>query len=229
LLKGSVKILMSKIYQFSPSEFAFGYSGCKRCYYDLKINNIRIQTGFPSIFAKLDSLQKKFYHNKSSIILNSNKILPGIIKTDYSKLQTSKVLNDEKGRHFQLRGKIDAYVDHTNFFSIIDFKVTKLNEKKIDTYKTQLMSYALMFEKPDDKSLRLSPIKNLGIFCFEPSELIEIKKDPFFKMSTMYFDIKRDDKYFIKFITNILDFLEGDKPDFTSGCSFCDLKRNDFF
>jgi len=86
-----------------------------------------------------------------------------------------------------------------------------------------------MFEKPDDKSLRLSPIKNLGIFCFEPSELIEIKKDPFFKMSTMYFDIKRDDKYFIKFITNILDFLEGDKPDFTSGCSFCDLKRNDFF
>ena len=219
---------MSKIYQFSPSEFAFGYSGCKRCYYDLKVNNIKIQTGFPSIFAKLDSLQKNFYHNKPSGILNSNKILPGVIKTDYSKLQTSKVLKDSKGRSFRLRGKIDAYVDHSNFFSIIDFKVTKLNENKIDTYKTQLISYALMFENPDDKSLSLSPIKNLGIFCFEPIELIEIKKDPFFKMSTMYFDIKRDDKYFKKFITNILDFLESDKPNFSKGCSFCDLKRNDF-
>ena len=25
---------------FSPSEFAFGYSGCKRCYYDLKKDNL---------------------------------------------------------------------------------------------------------------------------------------------------------------------------------------------
>ena len=25
---------MDKIYTFSPSEFAFNYAGCKRCYYD---------------------------------------------------------------------------------------------------------------------------------------------------------------------------------------------------
>ena len=39
---------------FSPSEFAFGYSGCKRCYYDLKNDNLRVSTAFPSIFSKLD-------------------------------------------------------------------------------------------------------------------------------------------------------------------------------
>jgi len=38
---------MSKPYLFSPSEFAFGYSGCKRCYYDLKVNDVRINFGFP--------------------------------------------------------------------------------------------------------------------------------------------------------------------------------------
>ena len=46
---------MSKVIVFSPSEFAFGYSGCKRCYYDLKVNDLKIQTGFPSIFSKLHS------------------------------------------------------------------------------------------------------------------------------------------------------------------------------
>ena len=46
---------------FSPSEFAFGYSGCKRCYHDLKNDNLRVSTAFPSIFSKLDRLQKEFY------------------------------------------------------------------------------------------------------------------------------------------------------------------------
>ena len=66
---------------FAPSEFAFGYSGCKRCYYDLKNDNIRVSTAFPSIFSKLDRLQKEFYHDKNSDVLNAN-IEPGKIKTD---------------------------------------------------------------------------------------------------------------------------------------------------
>ena len=90
---------MSKPYLFSPSEFAFGYSGCKRCYYDLKVNDVRINFAFPSIFSKIDSIQKKFYHNKPSKFLNSNKVPEGIIKTDYSKLHKSEVLYDHKDIH----------------------------------------------------------------------------------------------------------------------------------
>ena len=40
----------------------------------------------------------------------------GIIKTDYAKLHKSEVLYDHKDREFQLRGKIDAYIDHKDFF-----------------------------------------------------------------------------------------------------------------
>ena len=63
--------------------------GCKRCYYDLKKDNLRVSTTFPSIFSKLDKLQKEFYHNKKTDILNAN-IEPGEIKTDYEKLQKKK-------------------------------------------------------------------------------------------------------------------------------------------
>ena len=218
---------MSKPYLFSPSEFAFGYSGCKRCYYDLKVNDIRINFGFPTIFSKIDSIQKKFYHNKSSKYLNSNNVPDGIIKTDYAKLHKSEVLYDHKDRAFQLRGKIDAYIDHKDFFSIIDFKVTNINEKKSLTYMTQLNSYAIMFEKPDQNYLKLNPVKNLGIFCFEPENLI-LNNTPALEMSTQYFEIKRNDDLYLKFITDVIDFLEGDIPGLNNECSLCNLKLQTF-
>ena len=219
---------MNNIFTFTPSEFAFGYGGCKRCYYDLKIKNIRIQTGFPSIFSKLDVLQKEYYNNKSSKFLNTEKVDEGIIKTDYTKMQTSRTLKDKKNRLFRLRGKIDAYIKHSNYYSIIDFKVTNINKDKINTYQTQLNSYALMFEYPDEKSLKLSPINKLGIFCFEPSQILEKDKNTFFEMSTFFFEIERNDEEFLNFITKILDFLNSSPPEYNSNCSICFLKKNNF-
>ena len=55
---------------------------------------------------------------------------------------------------------------------------------------TQLNSYAIMFEKPEQNYLKLTPVKNLGNFCFEPSNL-EFKDVPALKMSTQYFEIKK--------------------------------------
>ncbi len=218
---------MLKPYLFSPSEFAFGYSGCKRCYYDLKVNNIKINFGFPTIFSKIDSIQKINYHNKSSKYLDTNKIPEGIIKTDYSSLQKSKILYDLKDRAFQLRGKIDAYIDHKSFFSIIDFKVTNINEKKSLTYMTQLNSYAIMFENPDQGYLKLHPVKHLGIFCFEPNDLI-FQNKPLLEMSTKYYEIKRDDDTYFKFITEVIDFLEGEIPIIDNRCGICNIKLQSF-
>ena len=94
------------------------------------MNNIKVSLPFPSVFSKLDILQKNFYHDKSSDLLGG-KIASGVIKTDYSRTQKSKILQDNKGRKFQLKGRIDAYVKHKDSFSIIDFKVTDIDEKKL--------------------------------------------------------------------------------------------------
>ena len=40
------------VFNFSPSEFAFDYEGCKKCYYDKKVNNIVLKTPFPGAFSK---------------------------------------------------------------------------------------------------------------------------------------------------------------------------------
>ena len=214
---------MTKIFNFSPSEFAFGYERCKRCYYDQKVNNIKVSLPFPPVFSKLDVLQKNFYHDKSSDLLGG-KIAPGVIKTDYSKTQKSKILEDNKGRKFQLKGRIDAYVKHKDNFSIIDFKVTDIDEKKIDTYATQLLAYAIMFDQPDVGFLKLNPIKDLGIFCFEPDTIVDHQNVPNFKMKTQFYLIERDDKKMFEFITMIIDMLEGKNPTSKEKCSICKVR-----
>ena len=39
------------------------FNGWKN-HYDLKNDNLRVSTAFPSIFSKLDRLQKEFYHDQ---------------------------------------------------------------------------------------------------------------------------------------------------------------------
>ena len=85
-----------------------------------------------------------------------------------------------------------------------------------------------MFENPNEKSMRLFHVKKLGILCFEPNELREINQRSFFEMSMKFYEIQRDDKFFINFITGVLDFLEGDVPSFSDNCSICYLKKNKF-
>ena len=215
---------MSKIYTFSPSEFAFNYAGCKRCYYDQKVHNIKVSLPFPSIFSKLDILQKNYYHNKPSALISKN-LEEGTIKTDYAKTQKSKIFEDEKGRKYYLNGRIDAYVKHKDFYSIIDFKVTDINQKKIDTYSTQLLAYALMFEYPGENSEKFTPVKNLGIFCFEPDTIIEHNHEPNFKMRTQYYPIQRNDQKMFSFMTEVIDLLEGKPPASDPKCTVCKVRN----
>ena len=215
-----------KIINYSPSEFAFGFEACNSCYYDKKINGIELKVPFPAIFSKMDSLQKKFYHGKSSKLL-SDKLEDGEIVGDFNKRLKSEILYDLKDRPFTLSGYIDGYIKHKNSFTIVDFKTTKINENKIDAYATQLQTYALMTEKPKEGSLKLSPVKRLGIFCFEPSDITELSKNNCnMVMDTQWFDIPRDDKDLIGYITKIQDVLYSKtKPVPTSNCGVCKFKK----
>ena len=121
----------TEMFNFSPSEFAFGFESCKRCYYDKKVNNIVLKVPFPGIFSKFDSLQKNFYHGKSSKTL-SDTLEEGEIVGDFNKMLRSEVLYDLKDRPFTMSGKIDAYIKHKDSFTIVDFKTTKIGENKID-------------------------------------------------------------------------------------------------
>ena len=215
-----------RIFNLSPSEFAFGFESCQKCYYDKKVYGIALRTPFPSIFSKFDSLQKNYYHTKSSKLLSPD-LEEGEIVTNYNKMLYSEVLYDNKKRPFTMSGKIDGYIKHKDSFTVIDFKTTSINEKKIDTYTTQLQSYALMLQKPRKDSLKLKPIKKLGIFCFDPSNISATNgKDCSIYMNTKWFEIKRDDQSLIKYISGILEVLNSEEaPKENSSCGMCNFRK----
>ena len=215
-----------RIFNFSPSEFAFGFESCQKCYYDKKVYGIELRTPFPAIFSKFDSLQKNYYHTKSSKLISQD-LEEGEIVANYNKMLYSEVLYDNKKRPFTMSGKIDGYIKHKDSFTVIDFKTTNINEKKIDTYTTQLQSYALMMQKPRKDSLKLIPINKLGIFCFDPSNISATNgKDCSIYMNTKWFEIKRDDQSLIKYISGILEVLNSEEaPKENPSCGICNFRK----
>ena len=87
----------NKVFNFSPSEFAFGFDNCKKCYYDKKVHGIELKAPFPAIFSKFDSLQKNYYHTKSSKLISQD-LEEGEIVANYNKMLYSEVLYDNKKR-----------------------------------------------------------------------------------------------------------------------------------
>ena len=220
------EIKEKKMFNFSPSEFAFSFESCKRCFYDKKVNGIELKTFFPAMFSKFDSMQKNYYHSKSSKEI-SDDLEEGEIISNYNKMLKSEVLYDLKERPFTMTGKIDAYIKHKDTFTVVDFKTTAINENKINTYATQLQSYALMMEKPKEGSLKLTPIKRLGIFCFDPSNISKANdKNCNIHMNTKWFDIPRDDGNLIKYITKIQDVLYSKEiPESGTNCGICNFRK----
>ena len=84
-----------------------------------------------------------------------------------------------------------------------------------------------MMEKPKEGSLKLTPIKRLGIFCFEPEDISKAgDKDCNIKMKTQWFEIPRDDKDLIGYITKIQDVLYSqDIPESSLNCGICNFRK----
>tara|TARA_Y100000590_G_scaffold441295_1_gene567768 strand:- start:145 stop:843 length:699 start_codon:yes stop_codon:yes gene_type:complete len=200
-----------KVFTLSPSEFAFGFEGCKKCYYDKMVNNLKISSFFPPVFALLDICQKKYYQGKSSKSI-SNTLEEGVVITEESdKIIKSKILYDNKKRPFILRGKLDAYIKHKNFYTVVDFKTSSMSLDKAPMYSAQLHSYALMLENPSEKEKIISPVKTLGLFCFSPKQVIGHEKGSnSFQMNARWAEVKRNDKGFFSYVTLVLDLLHGE-------------------
>ena len=95
-----------------------------------KINKIELKVPFPGIFSKLDSLQKNFYHGKSSKVL-SETLEEGEIIGDFNKMLKSDILYDLKDRPFTLSGKIDGYIKHKDSLLLLISKQLRLTKIKL--------------------------------------------------------------------------------------------------
>ena len=165
---------IKKVIELSPSSLDFQINKCHRCFYLSKKLGIQTNNFPPPVFNQLDLIQKKFFVCKDTSFI-SEKLPKGRFLKDNElpKKISSSLLKDKKGRDFKLVGIPDLVIEFEDkTYGIIDFKTTKISEKKADFYKFQLEAYATIFENPGEinsiKTPLLSPVIKLAILQFDP-------------------------------------------------------------
>ena len=212
-----------KIFKIAPSGVDYALK-CKRCLW-LAYKGIKLESFFPPIFNSFDLIQKKFLIKKSIKII-SNDLPDGRIMTELKGFIGSIVLKDNNERSFVINGKTDVVIEFNTSpkkYGIIDLKTTNINPIKIENYKLQLESYATIFQNPNSKTPKFSNVEELGLYLFEPKEIINISDGSCnMKFETLYLKGNRCHEELINRITNIIDvYVMKQPPDYNLACASC--------
>ena len=213
----------AKIFKVAPSGLDYALK-CKRCLW-LSYKGIKLDAFFPPIFNAFDLIQKKFLITQS-VKLMSKDLPDGRIMTELSGFIGSSTLKDKKGRSFVISGKTDIVIEFKTSpkkYGIIDLKTTSINPSKIENYKLQLESYATIFEKPNSKTPKFTDIEELGLYLFEPKEILKISDGACnMKFETLYLKGNRCHDDLIKRVTDIIDiYLMEKPPEYNLACASC--------
>ena len=211
------------IFKVAPSGLDYALK-CKRCLW-LSRKGIKLDAFFPPIFNAFDLIQKKFLITQS-VKLMSKALPEGRIMTELNGFIGSSTLKDKKGRPFVIRGKTDVVVEfktEPKKYGIIDLKTTNISPSKIENYKLQLESYATIFQNPNSKTPKFSNVEELGLYLFEPKEIINISDGSCnMKFETLYLKGNRCHDDLIKRVTDIIDTCLMEKPpEYNSTCASC--------
>ena len=211
------------IFTVAPSGLDYALK-CKRCLW-LSHRGIKLDAFFPPIFNAFDLIQKKFLITQS-VKLMSKDLPDGRIMTELSGFIGSSTLKDKKGRSFVISGKTDVVIEFKTSpkkYGIIDLKTTNINPSKIENYKLQLESYATIFEKPNSKTPKFTNIEELGLYLFEPKEILKISDGACnMKFETLYLKGNRCHDDLINRVTDIIDiYLMEKPPEYNLACSSC--------
>ena len=216
-------MIQETIFKVAPSGLDYALK-CKRCLW-LSRKGIKLDTFFPPIFNAFDLIQKKFLITQS-IKLMSEALPDGRIMTELSGFIGSSTLKDKKGRSFVISGKTDVVIEfktNPKKYGIIDLKTTNINPSKIENYKLQLESYATIFQNPNSKTPKFSNIEELGLYLFEPKEILKISDGACnMKFETLYLKGNRCHDELIKRVTEIIDiYLMEKPPEYNLACASC--------
>ncbi len=215
--------------KLSPSDFAFLWKQCKRCFCLKVLHSVR-QPSMPmaAVFKRLEALQMGFYQGRRTTDLLPG-LPPGTFRCGERGVESEPVQAEGRPPWF-IYGKIDSLIEFDDgSWGILDFKTTAISPEKGEIYGRQLHAYAHAFENPaasprilKGKAPSLGPITKLGILCFDPSELLlESPGVQTYRGPVQWIEIPRDRERFLAFVTEAVAVLGGEIPAPDPGCDWC--------
>jgi hypothetical protein len=220
-----MKPTAEKSWMLSPSDFAFLWDDCPRCFY-LKVvrKQPRPRSPFPSVFGRIDRAMKQHYLGERSETLAEGMPV-GVIGRGDRWVKSVPLRPPGCSATCTIRGFVDVLIDcDDGSTGIVDFKTTVPKAEHLTTYSRQLHAYAVALEHPF--SARATEVSSLGLLCFLPESYeAENGKAGLFG-AVQWIDVPRDDQRFSEFLGEIVSVLEEpNPPPAAPGCAWCALRE----
>ncbi|GAB4576181.1 MAG: hypothetical protein Kow0077_31390 [Anaerolineae bacterium] len=219
---------MPGVFKLSPSDFAFLWEECKRCFYLKHVHKFNRPGGpFPSIFGVIDREMRKHFMGR-----RTEEIAP--------ELPSGTMTMGEKWVHSEpihlpghtaalvLRGKLDAIVTFDDgTYGIIDFKTSDIKSTHVQLYSRQLRAYAYALEHPEPGKLNLSPITRMGLLSFTPTDYTtDTTARSILSGRLKWHEIRQNDESFMAFLDEVLTVLELPEPPAPDPkCAWCKYRE----
>jgi hypothetical protein len=228
------------IYKLSPSDFAYLWEECRRCFW-LKVKHgiWRPRSPFPGVFNVIDGAMKRALHGRRIEELVPG-VKPGIINCEDMTEAVQSLPIQPVGCEAAafIAGKIDTEVHFDDgTYGILDFKTTVPRNDTGPRYSRQLHGYCAAIENPAHGEKR--KISALGLVCFAP-ELYEQRELVLQESadrigasllgSVSWIPVMQDREGFNTFIRMVLMCLQdADPPAAGARCDYCayPAKRTD--
>lgn len=213
-------------WRLSPSDFAFLWEECKRCFY-LKLARQfeRPRTPMPKIFIKIDSMMKGHFAGKNTIYITPE-LPPGVVDLGERWVQSKPIEVPGHTSTCFIRGKFDTVVKFEDgSYGVIDFKTSESKSEHVPLYGRQLHAYSYALENAAPGALSLSPVSRLGLLCVEPAQMVNLNGSYAYKGEPAWIEVPKDNGSFMEFLGRVLDVLEQPEPPGGSAtCPWCQYR-----
>lgn len=208
------------MYKLSPSDFAYLYEECKRCYW-LKVHDqvARPSLPMPGIFSAINT------RLQGTLVGTELQSLSSVLPAGYVEKQEGFVESvPVPGTSLYLKGKYDLLVKKPDgTYLLIDFKLSQPHEDKIDKYKTQLYSYKFALEQP--RSGEALKITQMGLIVMYPDQVKFAGGVATLTFPPQWLEVPLDERAFISFMQEIDALLSGPIPEEGEDCQFCKYRH----
>ena len=204
----------------APSDFAFLWDECPRCFY-LKVvrKERRPHMPFPKVFGTIDRAMKAFYMGQRTEALAAD-MPPGVICQADRWVKSAGLTIPGSPVVSEIRGSLDALIEcDDGSVAVVDFKTAEPNADHVATYSRQLHAYVLALEQPGTGPA--ASVSALGLLCFHPSSFTSTDTAALLG-EVKWLEIERDDPTFLRFLIEVSSVVDEPEPPMASpACVWC--------
>lgn len=209
--------------KLSPSDFAFLWEECPRCFYAKVAQGFPRPFGpFPKIFNNIDAAMKAHYNDRRLRLAPG--LPPGVIRFSDEWVGSAPIALPGRSMTCTIRGRFDSVIEFDNgTYGVLDFKTADVRDPHVALYARQLHAYALALEQAAAGEFSVGPISRLGLLVFQPAYFSLGRRN----VATLggnlaWLEIPRDDAAFLGFLHQVVGLLEQPTPPAgAANCSWC--------